>query len=123
MEVKINISLKQGVLDPQGRAIENALNGLGYSEASNVRIGKQITLEIEAEDANRAQQRAARMCETLLANTGYRRLHNRGFRPIMRVAILVFPGSNCDRDMMVAVEAITGRRPPGLAQRQPNRSC
>ena len=69
MEVKINISLKPGVLDPQGRAIENALNGLGYSEASNVRIGKQITLEVEAEDANRAQQRAARMCETLLANT------------------------------------------------------
>lgn len=69
MEVKINISLKQGVLDPQGRAIENALNELGYSEASNVRIGKQITLEVEAEDANRAQQRAARMCETLLANT------------------------------------------------------
>lgn len=69
MEVKINISLKQGVLDPQGRAVENALNGLGYSEASNVRIGKQITLEIEAEDSNRAQQRAARMCETLLANT------------------------------------------------------
>ena len=69
MEVKINISLKKGVLDPQGRAIENALNGLGYSEASNVRIGKQITLEVEAEDANRAQQRAARMCETLLANT------------------------------------------------------
>jgi len=69
MEVKINISLKQGVLDPQGRAIENALGGLGYSEASNVRIGKQITLEIEAEDANRAQQRAARMCETQLANT------------------------------------------------------
>ena len=69
MEVKINISLKQGVLDPQGRAIENALNGLGYSEASNVRIGKQITLEVEAGDANRAQQRAARMCETLLANT------------------------------------------------------
>ena len=69
MEVKIDISLKQGVLDPQGRAVENALNGLGYSEASNVRIGKRITLEIEAEDANRAQQRAARMCETLLANT------------------------------------------------------
>ena len=69
MEVKINISLKQGVLDPQGRAVESALISLGYSEANNVRIGKQITLEIEAEDASRAQQRAARMCETLLANT------------------------------------------------------
>ena len=69
MEVKINISLKKGVLDPQGRAVESALISLGYSEAKNVRIGKQITLEIEAEDASRAQQRAARMCETLLVNT------------------------------------------------------
>ena len=60
MEVKINISLKKGVLDPQGRAVESALISLGYSEAKNVRIGKQITLEIEAEDASRAQQRAAR---------------------------------------------------------------
>ena len=59
MEVKINISLKKGVLDPQGRAVESALISLGYSEAKNVRIGKQITLEIEAEDASRAQQRAA----------------------------------------------------------------
>ena len=54
MEVKINISLKKGVLDPQGRAVESALISLGYSEANNVRIGKQITLEIEAEDASRA---------------------------------------------------------------------
>ena len=69
MEVKINISLKRGVLDPEGRAVENALQSLGFSEASNVRIGKQITLEIEADDASRAQQRAARMCEKLLANT------------------------------------------------------
>ena len=43
MEVKINISLKQGVLDPQGRAVESALNSLGYSEASNVRMGIRYT--------------------------------------------------------------------------------
>ena len=47
MEVKINISLKQGVLDPQGRAVESALISLGYSEAKNVRIGKQSHLKLK----------------------------------------------------------------------------
>ena len=69
MQVKINISLKTGVLDPQGRAVESALTGLGFNDASDVRIGKQITLDIDAEDSARAEQRAARMCESLLANT------------------------------------------------------
>ena len=69
MQVKINISLKRGVLDPQGRAVESALTGLGFNDASDVRIGKQITLDIDAEDSARAEQRAARMCESLLANT------------------------------------------------------
>ena len=69
MQVVINISLKQGVLDPQGRAVENALAGLGFNDVRAVRIGKQITLDIDAEDKRRAEQRAARMCESLLANT------------------------------------------------------
>ena len=69
MQVTINISLKEGVLDPEGRAVETSLQSLGFHEASNVRIGKQITLSINSEDSARAQQRAARMCESLLANT------------------------------------------------------
>ena len=69
MQVTINISLKEGVLDPEGRAVETSLQSLGFHEASNVRIGKQITLSIDAEDTARAQQRAARMCESLLTNT------------------------------------------------------
>ncbi len=69
MQVIINITLKAGVLDPQGRAVENALAGLGFTDAVDVRIGKQITLDIDSEDAARAEQRAARMCESLLANT------------------------------------------------------
>ena len=69
MQVTINISLKEGVLDPEGRAVETSLQSLGFHEASNVRIGKQITLSINSEDPARAQQRAARMCESLLANT------------------------------------------------------
>ena len=69
MQVKINISLKTGVLDPQGRAVESALSGMGFTDASDVRIGKQIMLDIDADDSPRAEQRAARMCESLLANT------------------------------------------------------
>ena len=69
MKVTVNISLKEGVLDPQGRAVERSLASIGFTEASNVRIGKQITLDVDAEDAARANQRVARMCEQILANT------------------------------------------------------
>lgn len=69
MQVIVNISLKDGVLDPQGRAIGRSLNDLGFSEVSDVRVGKQIVLEIDETDASRATQRVARMCETLLSNT------------------------------------------------------
>jgi len=69
MKVTVNISLKEGVLDPQGRAVEKSLATIGFTEASNVRIGKQITLDVEADDAARAHQRVARMCEQILANT------------------------------------------------------
>ena len=69
MKVVVNISLKEGVLDPQGRAVEKSLATIGFTEASNVRIGKQITLEVDSDDVARAHQRVARMCEQILANT------------------------------------------------------
>lgn len=69
MQVVVNISLKQGVLDPQGRAIELSLRGLGFQEVSEVRVGKQITLDVDESDPARLRQRVARMCETLLSNT------------------------------------------------------
>lgn len=69
MQVVIHISLKDGVLDPQGRAIAHSLASLGFDDAGNVRVGKNIILDIDTDDASRAHQRAARMCEVLLANT------------------------------------------------------
>jgi phosphoribosylformylglycinamidine synthase len=69
MQVVVNISLKEGVLDPQGRAIEHSLRGLGFQEVSEVRVGKQITLDVDETDTARLRQRVARMCETLLSNT------------------------------------------------------
>ena len=69
MQIIVNISLKHGVLDPQGRAIGRSLIDLGFDEVSDVRVGKRILLEIDESDEARARQRVARMCETLLANT------------------------------------------------------
>ena len=69
MQAIVNISLKDGVLDPQGRAIARSLSDLGFSEVNDVRVGKQILLEINETDPARLRQRVARMCETLLSNT------------------------------------------------------
>lgn len=69
MKATIYISLKNGVLDPQGKAIENALGQLGFDGVENVRQGKMIELELADTDANRARDRLQEMCEKLLANT------------------------------------------------------
>lgn len=69
MHVTVTITLKPGVLDPQGRAIEHSLLSLGYQDVSGVSTGKQITLDIDEDDETRARQKVAKMCETLLVNT------------------------------------------------------
>ena len=68
MEFKINISLKSGVLDPEGIAIENALIRKGYTEVKNVKVGRLITLNIEGSDKSSAYERVRQMCEDMLAN-------------------------------------------------------
>ena len=69
MKVQIHISLKNGVLDPQGKAIENALTNLGFDKVDNVRQGKLIELDIDEDDPVEAHKQATEMCEKLLANT------------------------------------------------------
>lgn len=65
MKVSVKVTLKKGVLDPQGKAIEHALHGLGFIEAENVRQGKIIELELpDGTDAARIEE----MCDRLLAN-------------------------------------------------------
>ena len=66
MKVRVHISLKPGVLDPQGRAVHHALEGLGFSGVDNVRIGREIELEVA--DAT-SDQALDEMCRKLLANT------------------------------------------------------
>ena len=69
MKATIYISLKNGVLDPQGKAIENALGQLGFDTVENVRQGKMIELELADTNANQARVGLQEMCEKLLANT------------------------------------------------------
>ena len=69
MKATIYISLKNGVLDPQGKAIENALGQLGFDGVENVRQGKMIELELADTNASQARVRLQEMCEKLLANT------------------------------------------------------
>ena len=69
MKVKIHITLKKGVLDPQGKAIENALKTLGFDYIENVRQGKLIEIEVTQKGPSEAKKQAKEMCEKLLANT------------------------------------------------------
>jgi phosphoribosylformylglycinamidine synthase len=69
MRVKIFVSLKNGVLDPQGKAIERSLHTLGYTEVQEVRMGKYLELNIEASSSRSAtENRIREMCDKLLAN-------------------------------------------------------
>lgn len=69
MKVIVNVQLKEGVLDPQGKAVHHALSSLKFNEVEEVRIGKQIILEINESSQENAQKRVEIMCEELLANT------------------------------------------------------
>jgi len=69
MKARIKITLKKGVLDPQGKAIEHALTALGISGIEDVRQGKYIEVEIAETDQARARAAVERMCKELLANT------------------------------------------------------
>lgn len=69
MKVIVNVFLKEGVLDPQGKAAHHALDSLGFDGVNDVRIGKQIILDIDADDKAEAEAKVKEMSETLLANT------------------------------------------------------
>jgi len=75
MKATVRVFLKPGVLDVQGKAVENALHGLGWGGASNVRVGRVIEFDLSAADKSTAESEVKAMCEKLLANPvieGYR---------------------------------------------------
>jgi phosphoribosylformylglycinamidine synthase len=68
MKARVHISLRPGVLDPQGKAIGNALHGLGFTGIGEVRQGKLIELDLAETDPTAARARVEDMCRRLLAN-------------------------------------------------------
>ncbi len=69
MKAIVNISLKAGVLDSQGKAVHHALDSLNFDGVKDVRIGKQIILQLDTTDKAQAMTHVTKMCEDLLANT------------------------------------------------------
>ena len=69
MEIKALITLKNGVLDPQAKDIDHVLLELSFSNVKNVKIAKQIVLEIDSDNKSRAIAEVEKMCQELLANT------------------------------------------------------
>ena len=65
----VNISLKAGVLDSQGKAVHHALDSLSFTGVNDVRVGKQIILQLDIDDKTKAMKGVTQMCEDLLANT------------------------------------------------------
>ena len=68
MKVKIIVTLKDGVLDPQGKAIQQTLNGMNFSEVKQVRQGKYFDIEVNMEDEKKAKVKVEEMCKKLLTN-------------------------------------------------------
>ena len=68
MKVKVIVTLKNGVLDPQGKAIQQTLNGMNFSDVKGVRQGKYFDIEVNIDDEKKAKDKVEEMCKKLLAN-------------------------------------------------------
>ncbi len=69
MKAKIFVTLKEGILDPQGRAVQQSLRTLGFDTVEDVRIGKFLEVELKESDVASAETHLQNMCQKLLANT------------------------------------------------------
>ena len=68
MKIKVIVTLKDGVLDPQGKAIQQTLNGMGFSNVKEVRQGKYFDIEVNESNESKAKSKVNEMCKKLLAN-------------------------------------------------------
>ena len=68
MKIKVIVTLKNGVLDPQGKAIQQTLNGMGFATVKDVRQGKYFDIDIDGSDEQKAKLTAEEICKKLLAN-------------------------------------------------------
>ncbi len=102
--VHIHIVPRKGLLDPQGKAVADALHSLGFASVRDVRIGRHIVVEAQREPRRRRRAGGGTMCERLLANPvteDFAIEHVEAGH--VKFGIVTFPGSNCDDDTVHAV--------------------
>ena len=102
------VTPRKGILDPQGRTVEQSLKSLGFASVSGVKIGRYITLDIEAKTRRRGARAASKMCEQLLANPNIEdfRFEVEGR---MKWGVIRFPGSLDDVDAMYGLRDVMGQ--------------
>ena len=71
MKIKIIVTLKKSVLDPQGTVVQQALNGMGFKNVNEVRQGKFFEINIDEKDQNKAEEKADEMCKKTLSKSSY----------------------------------------------------
>ena len=105
MKVSVVITLKKDVLDPQGKVINQTLDGMGFNNINEVRQGKYFVIDIKEVDKKIAESKVEDMCKKLLANLVIEDFKIIGSQQYtMNSSVITFPGSNCDRDMDVALK-------------------
>ena len=107
MKARVTVTLKSGILDPQGKAIEGALKSLGVDGVASVRQGKVFDIELSGSDKARAEAALKAAADKLLAKYRDRELSGRTALK-MKSAVLVFPGINRERDMARALKLASG---------------
>ena len=104
MKFAVTVTLKKDVLDPQGKVVSQTLKNMGMNNLSQVRQGKFFEIDLKEKDSSKAHNQVKEMCEKLLVNQiieDFKIKQNR-----MKSSVIVFPGSNCDRDIAVALEKL-----------------
>ena len=104
MKVSAIITLKKDVLDPQGKVIHQTLEGMNFKNVNEVRQGKYFEIDVNENDPKKAKEIVEDMCEKLLANLVIENYKIVEIQYLMKSSVITFPGSNCDRDMDVALK-------------------
>ena len=101
--VAVHIMPRRGILDPQGKAVTDALHTLGFAAVRDVHVGRHVVVELDAGDAKAAERSTREMCDRLLANPVTEDFEIAAVEAHMKFGIVTFPGSNCDYDAYHAV--------------------
>ena len=103
--IAVHITPRRGILDPQGKAVADALHTLGFAGVHDVHVGRHVVVELDADDRKRRRAVDARDVRAAARESGHRRLRDRerGATRSMKFGIVTFPGSNCDYDAYRAV--------------------